>query len=136
LAGQLGVTKNIRFTGALEACDEVTAILKSCSLFIHPSTKEGGGSIALFEANACGLPVIAVRCENGIDPSLIRQGENGYFVEQLSPGLIAEQAIQLLRNSSQRRQNSEAALKMAANHDWDVIAAQHEHLYTGLLAAG
>ena len=135
LASQLGVTKNICFTGMLEAFDEVTAILKSCSLFIHPSTKEGGGSITLFEANACGLPVIAVRCENGIDPSLIRQGENGYFVEQLSPGLIAEQAIQLLLNSSQRRQNSEAALKMAANYDWDVIAAQHEHLYTDLLAA-
>jgi glycosyltransferase involved in cell wall biosynthesis len=136
LAGQLGVKDNVRFTGILDDFDEVAALLKSSSVFIHPSTKEGGGSITLLEANACGLPVIAVRCENGVDPSLIRQGENGYFVDSLSPELIAELATKLLFNCAQLSNNREAAMRMAADFDWDIIAAQHERLYADLLGKG
>jgi glycosyltransferase involved in cell wall biosynthesis len=136
LASELGLERNVQFTGALDDFDDVAALLKSCSIFIHPSTKEGGGSITLLEANACGLPVIAVRCKNGIDPSLISQGENGYFVDSLSPELIADQAAKLLFTSGQLCKNREAAIRMAAGYDWEIIAEQHERLYAGLLENG
>ncbi|MBE2264583.1 MAG: glycosyltransferase [Burkholderiaceae bacterium] len=39
----------------------VAALYRSCDCFVFPSRGEGGG-LPLFEAMACGLPVIATRC--------------------------------------------------------------------------
>lgn len=128
LAAQLGVSENIIFTGALDDFDEVISWLKASKVFVHPSTKEGGGSITLFEANACGLPVIAVKCANGIDPLLIEQGKNGYFVEP-RPERIADTASFLLNNPVQLAENSTFSKKDAAKYDWDIIASQYEQVY-------
>jgi glycosyltransferase involved in cell wall biosynthesis len=128
LAAQLGVDENIIFTGALDDFDEVIGWLKASKIFLNPSTKEGGGSITLFEANACGLPVVAVRCPHGIDPLLIREGENGYFVEP-SPERIAGMAMLLLNNPCRLSANSAVSKEMAGNYDWDIIASQYEQLY-------
>ncbi len=128
LAVRLGVSGNITFTGALDDFDEVVAWLKASKVFVHPSTKEGGGSITLFEANACGLPVIAIKCANGIDPLLIEQGNNGYFVEP-EPEQIADAASFLLNNPRQLAATSAFSKKLALNYDWDAIASQYEQVY-------
>jgi len=128
LASRLGVDKNIIFTGALNDFDEVIRWLKASKVFVNPSTKEGGGSITLFEANACGLPVIAVKCPHGIDPSLIREGENGYFVE-LDPERIARMALMLLHCPNRLAMNSVASREMAARYDWEIVASQYERVY-------
>jgi glycosyltransferase involved in cell wall biosynthesis len=132
MARSLHAEKNIIFTGAIEDFDDVVKWLKSSLIFVNPSTKEGGGSITLFEANACGLPTIAVRCENGIDPSLIHHGENGYFVDTLSPELIANLGLELLRDQKRLSRSSEASVGMASAYDWDEIASQYERLYLQL----
>jgi glycosyltransferase involved in cell wall biosynthesis len=128
LAGELGVAENIRFTGALEDFDEVIRWLKASRVFVNPSTKEGGGSITLFEANACGLPVIAVRCPNGIDPSLIREEANGYFVEP-DPERIAERALELLRAPARLAGSAGVCREMASGYDWEVVTSQYEQVY-------
>jgi glycosyltransferase involved in cell wall biosynthesis len=99
-------------------------------LFVNPSTKEGGGSITLFEANACGLPVIAVKCPHGIDLDLIREGENGYFVDELSAKKIADKVVALLNNRELMKANASQAKNISAQYDWDAIADQHENAYT------
>lgn len=132
LARDLDLLENVTFTGALDDFDDVVRVMKRAKIFINASTKEGGGSITLFEANACGLPVIAVRCPNGIDPTLIVEGENGFFVDQLSPELLAQKAQQLLENTSLLSAISDKATRMAARYDWEVIATEHEHLYEAL----
>lgn len=129
LARDLNLQNSVTFTGALDDFDDVVRIMKGAKIFINASTKEGGGSITLFEANACGLPVIAVRCPNGIDPSLIAEGENGFFVDQLSPELIAAKAGYLLDNPSLLAAISDKAMRMAARYDWEVITNEHEVLY-------
>lgn len=128
MASQLDVAENIVFTGALEDFDHVVRWLKASKIFVCPSTKEGGGSITLLEANACGLPVIAIDCPNGIDPRLIRQGQNGYLVN-LDPLQIARTAQDLLGAPERLKDNALASLEFAANFDWDSIALQHEQLY-------
>jgi L-malate glycosyltransferase len=128
-ARSLGVSQNITFTGAIEDFDDAIRLLKSSLLFVNPSTKEGGGSITLFEANACGLPVIAVRCPHGIDSNLIREGENGYFVDELSAKKIADKLVALLDNTDVMNANASQAKNMAAQYDWDVVADQHENAY-------
>lgn len=128
LASQLNVERNIIFTGELNDFDEVVRWLKASKVFVNPSTKEGGGSITLFEANACGLPVIAVKCPHGIDPSLIREAENGYFVGQ-DPERIAQMALTLLQCPNRLITNSVACREMAARYDWELVASQYERVY-------
>jgi len=55
LIEDLGVASNIRLLGFR---DDVLGLMKSCDLFVIPSLYEGL-SIAMIEAMACGLPIIA-----------------------------------------------------------------------------
>lgn len=129
---QLGVTSNIIFTGAVDSFDEVIGWLKASKVFIHPSTQEGGGSITLFEANACGLPVVAIKCPYGIDPQLIQQGRNGYLVE-LNASQIANKALELLDSKHDLATNAGFSRDSAANYDWETVTAQYERLYDAQL---
>jgi len=54
---QNGMEKNIVLLGVLQE-DKKYAILKACKVFLFPSHEEGLG-IVIFEALACGVPVIA-----------------------------------------------------------------------------
>ena len=128
----LGVLDNITFTGAIEDFDEAIRLLKASLVFVNPSTKEGGGSITLFEANACGLPAIVVRCLRGVDPALISEGENGYFVDNLSAQEIANKLVQLLNSPDLLKANARRSAEMAAQYDWNVVANQHEEAYKKL----
>ncbi|MDR3413927.1 MAG: glycosyltransferase family 4 protein [Formivibrio sp.] len=129
LTQELGLTENVTFTGGLADFDDVLRLMKSARLFVNASTKEGGGSITLFEANACGLPVIAVRSPCGIDPSLIIEGKNGYMVDDLNGNLISDKIVELLQNPDLLRHNSEAAIVSAAQFDWQEITNLHEKIY-------
>jgi len=53
----LGLEKNIRYIGALEAGDQVDEFLKGLSLYVQPSLTEGMPR-AIIEAMAMGCPVI------------------------------------------------------------------------------
>lgn len=133
LAARSGVDSNIIFTGALDDFDEVIGWLKASQIFVTPSTQEGGGSIALFEANACGLPVIAIRCADGIDPSLIHDGLNGYLIN-LDAEQIAQTALELLNSPSRLKANAGASQDCAAKYDWQAVTRQYEQLYFSLLS--
>lgn len=131
LARQLCVAENITFTGSLENFDDVIAWLKASSIFVTPSTKEGGGSITLFEANACGLPVVAINSCNGFDPLMIREGYNGFLIN-LDPRQIARTALELLASPERLESTSDTSRAFAARFDWDRVAAQYEQLYCSL----
>jgi L-malate glycosyltransferase len=128
LAARLNLVGNITFTGALDNFSDVVGWLKASKVFVTPSMQEGGGSITLFEANACGLPVIAVRCKDGIDPRLILEGCNGYLVET-DAQQIARKVEDLLNFPASLIAHADASRKFAANYDWDKAALQYERLY-------
>lgn len=133
LAARLGVACNITFTGALDDFDQVIGWLKSSKIFVHPSTREGSSSMTVFEANACGLPVIAMNCHHGIDPRFIREGYNGYLVE-LSAERIAQTIQELLNSPDRLKANAAASREFAARHNWDSVATQYEQVYQSLLS--
>ncbi|HKW89161.1 MAG TPA: glycosyltransferase family 4 protein [Candidatus Acidoferrales bacterium] len=131
LAARLRVIGNITFTGALDNFDEVIGWMKASKVFVNPSTQEGGGSITLFEANACGLPVIAVRSKDGIDPRLICEKRNGHLVE-MGAEQIALKAEGLLSSPASLKARADASRDFAANYDWDTAALKYEQLYVAL----
>jgi glycosyltransferase involved in cell wall biosynthesis len=60
---------------------------------------------------------------------LIREGENGYFVDELSAKKIADKLVALLDNTEVMNANASQTKNMAAQYDWDVVADQHENAY-------
>lgn len=130
LAAELNLTSQVRFYGAIGSDDEVYGLLKSSCVFVHPSTKEGGGSITSLEANAAGLPVIAFRHDGGISPELIKQGLNGYWVEEVSASALGETIAQAWTDGASQSR-PEACRTFAARFDWDLIADQYERFFQG-----
>ncbi|MGQ9788762.1 MAG: glycosyltransferase, partial [Candidatus Hadarchaeaceae archaeon] len=128
LAGELGVRGNVRFFGFVEDCDEILSIMKSSKVFVIPSTQEGGASIVTMEANACGLPVVAVDHPLGIDKRLILEGKTGFFVG-LSPDAVAEKIGMLMKDRRLREKMGANAMNFSRNYDWSRIVKMLEKTY-------
>ncbi|HDI12703.1 MAG TPA: glycosyltransferase, partial [Hadesarchaea archaeon] len=120
------------FLGFIENFDDVTALMKSSKIFVIPSTQEGGASIVAQEANASGLPVIAVDHPLGIDKKLIREETNGFFVK-LDPVAIAEKVKLLLSDTRMLKELSLRSMKVAKNWDWEKVVGRLEEVYLSCL---
>lgn len=72
--------------------EELPAVYRAADLFIFASQTETQG-LAVAEAMACGLPVVAARAP-GVD-EMIRDGETGVLTKP-DPGEMADAAIRLL----------------------------------------
>jgi len=88
LARRLRISDRVRFLGGLPE-EEVARLLGEVDLFVLPSivARDGqmeGIPVALMEAMACGLPVVASRL-SGI-PELVEDGVSGFLAE---PGDVA-----------------------------------------------
>lgn len=75
MAEQYGLSQYIYFTGP---SSEIPALLKQYDLFILPSRKEAFG-LAIIEAMACGIPVIASNIEGPAE--IIQNDQNGMLFE-------------------------------------------------------
>lgn len=132
LSDSLGLHGNTRFHGAVPD-HEVVALVKASRVFVHPSTKEGGGSITMMEASACGVPTVAIRHPLGLDPSLIEHGVTGWWVDDATPeGLAAGIETALAESARNSEELKSACRAFARRFDWDRIADECERLYFGL----
>jgi len=95
--GQLGIAPNFRFPGYR---DDLADLLPDLDLFVHPAHLEGLG-VAILQASACGLPVVATRA-GGI-PEIVNDGVTGYLVPPGSPKALATRLSQLLGDPVQRQ---------------------------------
>lgn len=91
LAIQLGVRKNIEFTGRL-ATSKAQELISNAAAMIMPSKMESFG-IPYYEAMALGCPVVAA------DKDFSREalGDAGLFAEEDSPGAFATQIAKILK---------------------------------------
>ena len=118
LAERLGLGGRVRFLGSIGDHAEALARLKSASICVQPSTSEGGGSVAIHEANACGLPVVALRHPQGIDPALIVEGVNGFWLDEAAPGPLARLLIGLIEDRPRLERLRRSSRQAAAHLDW------------------
>jgi glycosyltransferase involved in cell wall biosynthesis len=102
------------FTGLLHG-EDLAAAFASADAFLFPSTTETLG-IAMIEALASGLPVVAAR--SGASQEVVSEGENGLFYEANSAqGLIAA-VRRLLSDDSLREALARGARAAAEKRDW------------------
>ena len=133
LVKKLNVSDNVMFHGEIESDTEAYSWMKASRLFVHPSTKEGGGSITVLEANACGLPVVAYKDENGIADELIEEGNNGYWIEKPNAKVMADRIHQLLRAENLDLNIKDNSIGYARRYDWSKIASEYNAYFLRVL---
>jgi glycosyltransferase involved in cell wall biosynthesis len=102
---QLGITRNVIFTGFLDA-PALARLFYSSDIFVHPSelTIEGnreGVPNSLLEAMATGLPCVSTR--HGGIPEAITDGVNGLLVNEADPDALFLALQALTRNDDWRQ---------------------------------
>jgi glycosyltransferase involved in cell wall biosynthesis len=109
LAEQLGITPNVEFRGRLDGHELVSAY-QDADVLIAPSRNESFG-MAVAEAMACGLPVVASAVE-GI-PDLVDDGISGYLVAPGNISGFAEKISELFGDAALSKRISENARRRA-----------------------
>ena len=110
--------------------EEMLDFYRSLDVYVCASRSEGTPNPCL-EAAACGLPVITTRVGNM--PELIRDGENGFFVERDAAD-IAEK-LRWLRDDPGLRARLGRAARAAVVESWDwrLQAACYEPMLKAVL---
>jgi glycosyltransferase involved in cell wall biosynthesis len=128
MAAREGVRERVLFAGDLRADSGVYGTM---DVFVYPSIK-GVFGIAVLEAMACGIPVVASGQE-GTD-ELVNDGQNGLLVPPGDERAIAEAVLRVSRDPDLRRRLGAAGRNTVALGFTDTgMARQYRSLYESLL---
>jgi phosphatidyl-myo-inositol dimannoside synthase len=111
LASEVGVAKYVNFVGSV-ADEELRKHYERCSLFVMPSNNEGFG-IVFLEAMAYGKPVIGGA--HGGTPTVVKDGETGFLVENDDLEEIARSITRLLQDEKLREKFGRAGHERLLN---------------------
>lgn len=95
-------------------------LFRGAALFALPTALEEGQPVAIVEALAHGLPVVATPM--GAIPDMVRDGENGFLVPPGDPRALAEAIDRLLADPALRARMGEASRALHAER---FTAARH-----------
>ena len=98
-ACERGIRDRVLFLGFRE---DAIAVLKHFDVLLFTSKKEAFG-MALVEAMAAGVPIVAVHSEGAVS-ELVRNQKWGYLVEKRDPDLLARRVVGLLVNKEIRNE--------------------------------
>jgi glycosyltransferase involved in cell wall biosynthesis len=112
--------------------EQLPQALGAGDLLVLPSVAEAFG-LALIEAMACGLPVIA--CNTHGPAEIVRDGQSGWLVPpDDEPALAAALLAAASDPPERKRRGSQAALEARQRYGWAIIAAQIADLYQEIIA--
>ena len=123
---KLGLGDRFRFLGYRH---DALRVLAACDIFTLASRYEGY-PIALMEALAVGLPVVATAV--GGVPDAVRQGVEGLVVPPSRPDLLAAALVELATDSALRARLADAALERGREYDIGDAVRKIEVVYDRL----
>lgn len=132
LITKLGLQDRVKIYDNINENTKAYEIISQGRVFVNPSTKEGGGSITLLEAFGLGLPIIAFRAKDGIDPSLIGHPVRGLIVEEFSANALAETLNLAFSSEKSLIDMSEQTKLFAKSFDWDEITSTYLKLFLNI----
>jgi phosphatidyl-myo-inositol dimannoside synthase len=134
LAGELGLSDNVRLTGELSESD-VVDLYHACSLFaLLPRCESGhfeGFGLVFLEAGACAKPVVGTR--SGGVPDAVVHGETGFLVEEEDATAAAYRMLQVLDDPRLARALGERGRRWAQQHSWVQYADRLVSMYRAML---
>jgi len=128
LIRELELNSNVVLAGAF---DQVDDLLAAADLFVLPSFEEGM-SLALLEAMATGLPIVATDIPG--NRLLIESGKHGVLVPPAAPEALASAIRRLLDSPGEAARMGEAARDRAtAEFSLDGCVTRHMDLFERLV---
>jgi D-inositol-3-phosphate glycosyltransferase len=113
--------------------DELPDYYRAANALVLPSHYESFGLVVL-EAMACGTPVIATRV--GVVEDIIRNGVNGWVVEENGPESLAEGLRWGLAQYQVQQPAADAIRATVEGYNWSSVAGFIDREYRLLLAPG
>jgi glycosyltransferase involved in cell wall biosynthesis len=101
----------VRFAGLIRE-DALAPVYAAADLYVWPAVREAYG-IALLEAQAAGVPVVAGR-EGGV-AEVVADGQGGILTPPRDPGAFAHALQVLLERPERRREMAEAAARFVSD---------------------
>jgi glycosyltransferase involved in cell wall biosynthesis len=120
-AQELGVAEHVRILGYRE--DPLPFVARS-AVFAHAATTEGFG-MAIVEAMACGVPVVATDCPTG-PAYVLDRGRCGLLVPVGDHGAMADGIVRILRDRSLRAELVERGRERARM--FSLASVAHDYL--------
>jgi glycosyltransferase involved in cell wall biosynthesis len=115
------------FLAGWRAHEQLPEALNAADLLVLPSVAEAFG-LALVEAMACGLPVIA--CASHGPAEIVRNGESGWLVPPDDEQALEQAFIQAASQPDERRRRGQqAAAQAVQRYGWAAIATQVAGVY-------
>lgn len=103
---------------------------QSASIYVLPSVFEGFGMV-LIEAMVCGVPCVAFDCPCG-PRDIIKDGEDGFLVENGNIEQFAGQLSLLIENEDLRKELGKNARANVRRYDIGIIAKRWDELFKNL----
>ena len=112
--------------------EELLKLYNQAKIFVLAARDESGHfegfPMVFYEANACGTPVITTK---GFGSEYaIKDGYNGYVVNQNDPQLIADKVTEILDNDLLQKSMYTHGIEEARKHTWDEIAKKLSKFYS------
>ena len=123
---ELGIQEDVKFFGTIPNT-EIAKAINSMDVFVNCSKAESFG-VALLEAMACKVPVIATDTEGYRE--VVEDGVTGVILKDRKPETMAEAIQDLLKNEEKRRMFGENGRKRVVElYDWNKDVIIMENLY-------
>ena len=127
LINELGLQSVVQLCAPVENIER--EYLQSSILAL--TSRYEGLPMALLEAQVCGLPLVSYACKCG-PRDVIRDGENGFLINEGDRGVLAAKLIQLMDNSAIRLQMGCKSRLLSKNYAEKVVMQRWQALFQEL----
>ncbi len=132
LAGDIGISDRIIFTGFL---DDVAPVVNILDVFVNASYGTEASSLAMLEAMSLGKPVVATNY--GGNPYQVKPGRTGLLVPVKDADYLSDAIIRILNDDETYAEYSKNAKNEYNEHyTAEIMARNIEKVYKTTLSAG
>ncbi len=108
--------------------EQVPSYLAAVEVFVSPAVGQESFGIALVEAMAAGLPVVATDIAGYRE--VVSDGVEGLLVPPRDPEALAAGVVRVLKEPELAKRLGEAGRERARTFDWPIVVDRLEGLYT------
>lgn len=123
------ITSNVSFLGRVEYKDLGKYYLSSDAYLFYGDRE--GSSLAMIEAAAYGLPLIA--SDHPGNRSYVENGKSGFLVQHKNPEALANAVLQLLEHRDALSAMGRRSREIAETYSWAKVAARYDAYFRDVL---
>ena len=129
LVKKLHLQNNVRFLGSLSE-EQMKQQFLDANIYVMPSAVENSPN-SLCEAQILGTPVVASYC--GVTPTLLTEGETGYFYRYEEHEMLAQIVMRLFNRNDFEQLSAKEREVALARHDRQKNAEELAKIYCHIL---